>query len=51
MRTIAIIKTVGEDGIERIAPAAPLPHDAAAIVCDGQQYTIYEHGDTLPDSQ
>lgn len=31
-----------------LAPSAPIPADAIAIVCDGANYTVYQPGDTVP---
>lgn len=47
MITIAIILTTDADG-EHIAPAQPFPVNRIAVVCDGETYTVYEPGDTVP---
>lgn len=33
-----------------LAPSAPIPRDALAVVCDGENYIVYQPGDTLPDA-
>lgn len=49
MITIPASTQVTSDG-SLIAPAQPIPENATAVVCDGQNYTIYQPGDELPDS-
>ncbi|MBN3738079.1 hypothetical protein [Burkholderia sp. Tr-20355] len=32
-----------------LAPSTPIPSDALAVACDGEIYTVYQPGDTLPE--
>lgn len=33
---------------ESLTPAEPFPSDAIAIVCDGENYVVYQAGDDIP---
>jgi hypothetical protein len=35
------------DGV--LVPSTPIPRDAISVVCDGENYVIYQPGDTPPD--
>lgn len=48
MKTIPILKTTDDQGIDVISPATPFPKDAIAITCNGTEYTVYQTGDTMP---
>lgn len=48
MKTIAILTTQTADG-PVLSPVEPFPDNAISVQCDGQQYIVYEPGDTLPE--
>lgn len=43
MKTIPVTKTAAG-----IAPSEAIPNTAVRVVCDGENYTVYEDGDELP---
>lgn len=47
MITIPVIRTATPEG-DVLSPAQPIPANAAAVVCDGDTYTVYQPGDELP---
>lgn len=50
MTTIPVVRTTTPDG-DLLSPAQPFPADRVAVVCDGQNYIVYEPGDEIPDPQ
>jgi hypothetical protein len=50
MKTIPVIITTDADG-DHISPAEPFPENRIGVVCDGQNYVIYEPGDIFPPPQ
>ena len=50
MITIPAVRTTTPDG-DLLAPEHPFPGDAIAVICDGQNYTIYQTGDIMPETQ
>lgn len=43
------MKTIPVEHVgEAIQPSEPFPDTAIKVVCDGQNYTVYEEGDELP---
>lgn len=42
-----VIKAINENG--GIRPETPIPSSAVKVVCDGQNYLVYEEGDIIPD--
>lgn len=50
MITIPAINT-GTADAPLLSPSLPIPEGALAVVFGGVEYTVYEHGDTLPASQ
>jgi hypothetical protein len=47
MITIPVVLTATLDG-ELLSPAQPIPADVIAIICDGENYNVYEVGDEVP---
>jgi hypothetical protein len=43
---ITIPASIDANGVQ--SPATPIPSDAIAVICDGTNYTVYEHGDAVP---
>lgn len=41
------IKAINQDGA--LIPESPLPKVAKMIICDGDNYTVYEEGDEVPE--
>ncbi|WP_420997598.1 hypothetical protein ACKI2N_012355 [Cupriavidus sp. 30B13] len=51
MMTIPVVNIGAKGDDLLLAPAQPFPADAIAIVCDGQQYTVYQRGDEIPATE
>ncbi|WP_156174059.1 hypothetical protein [Cupriavidus basilensis] len=45
------VANIGTEAEPLLSPAQPFPADAIAIVCDGQQYTVYQRGEMAPQSE
>lgn len=51
MMTIPVVNIGAKGDDLLLAPAQPFPADAIAIVCDGQQYTVYQRGEMVPQNE
>lgn len=51
MKTIALLHGTSAENEPTISPAEPIPDDAIKVVCDGETYTVYQPGDTLPKDE
>lgn len=49
MRSIPVKIITHEDGSITNTPSLPIQAGASAVLCDGENYIIYEADDALPD--
>jgi len=48
MIQIPVVTTQNPDGTEIHSPESSIPSNATWVVCDGENYTVYQPGDELP---